>query len=160
MNLNESELEEQLRLLRPRAANPELEERVAAAMSREIVPAAAILRRSRPEAAPFVRWLQGIGWAVAGAAAAVAAIVILNPRADRPAGIAAVTVEVFEPTESTEELVTAEDEGLVLASDQELVRQVRYHSLERHVWVNPQTGARMEFEIPREDLRFMPVAMQ
>lgn len=164
MNLNESELEEQLRLLRPRAASPQLEERLATALApHESVPAAAVLRRGRAERAPLVRWLQGLGWALAGAAAAVAAIALMNARdvAKSSAGIAAAAPsEGFEPTESTEELVTAEDEGLVLASDQEPVRQVRYHSVERHVWVDPRTGARMEFEIPREDVRFMPVAMQ
>ena len=164
MNLNESELEEQLRRLRPRAASPQLEERLAAALAlRASVPAAAILRRGRAETAPLVRWLQGVGWALAGAAAAVVAITFMNPRetVENPAGIeVASSSGTFEPTESTEELVTAEDEGLVLASDQEPVRQVRYHSLERHVWVDPRTGARMEFEIPREDVRFMPVAMQ
>ena len=110
------------------------------------------------------QWLRGLGWALAGAAAAVAAITVMNR--SEIGNSAAVTAAIaasdaaFEPTESTEELVTAEDEGLVLGSDQEPVRQVRYHSLERHVWVNPKTGARMEFEIPREDVRFISVAMQ
>ena len=170
MNLNESELEEQLRQLRPRAVHPRLEERLGAALAERDgglvarTPTAAILRRGRAEATPLVRWLQGLGWALAGAAAAVIAIALLNPgdAAKIRSSLAAVATpaEVFEPTESTEELVTAEDEGLVLGSDQEPVRQVRYRSLERHVWVDPRSGARMEFEIPREDVRFMPVAMQ
>jgi hypothetical protein len=170
MNLNESELEQQLRLLRPRPARTELEGKIAAALSQpelllaERTPTAAILRRARPVAAPWAQWLRGLGWAFAGAAAAVAAITLLDHSESGNSGarIAAVAAPAaaFEPTESTEELVTAEDEGLVLDSDQTPVRQVRYHSLERHVWVNPQTGARMEFEIPREDVRFISVAMQ
>lgn len=170
MNLNDSEFEQQLRLMRPHPVSSALEEKIASALeSHEIVgaqrvPTAAILRRAERVPAAFVRWLQGLGWAVAGAAAAVAAIALMN-RAENektPAVAAAVVVpvEAFEHTESTEELVTAEDEGLVLASDQEPARQVRYHSLERHVWVNPRTGARMEVEIPREDVRLVSVAMQ
>jgi hypothetical protein len=170
MNLNESELEEQLRLMRPRPARPELEAKIAAALGRrelalaERTPTAAILRRERPAPSAWSSWWQGLGWALAGAAAAVAAITLTNHSETlKPAAAtAAVTAPAagFEPTESTEELVTAEDEGLVIGSDQEPVRQVRYHSLERHVWVNPQTGARMEMEVPREDVRFISVAMQ
>lgn len=40
------------------------------------------------------------------------------------------------------------------------MRQIRFSSIERHVWNDPDTGARMEVEVPREDVRFMPVAMQ
>lgn len=168
MNLNDSELEQQLRMIQPRAANPALEDTIAAALDRpdlvraERVPTSAVLRRAETGTSAFTRWLQGLGWAVAGAAAALAAIVILNPAESgkAPAVAMAAPAEAFEHTESTEELVTAEDEGLVLASDQEPLRQVRYHSLERHVWVSPATGARMEVEIPREDVRFVSVAMQ
>jgi hypothetical protein len=170
MNLNDSELEHQLRLLSPRPASPGLEEKIGSAVVRretalaERSPTAAILRRGPVEAGPWSRWLQGLGWALAGAAAAVAAIALTHqsemPGASASTAVAQAPTAAFEHTESTEELVNAEDEGLVLDSDQEPVRQVRYHSLERHVWVNPQTGARMEVEIPREDVRFISVAMQ
>jgi hypothetical protein len=173
MNLPDSEFEEQLRLLHPRPTSPQLEEAIAASLQqREIAlvdraPTAAILRPPRSAPASFWRWFQGIGWALAGAAAAVAAIVLVNhfeagAEATKLAATTAAAAPAagFEYAESNAELVTTEDEGLVLAGDQEPVRQVRYHSLERHVWVNPNTGARMEVEVPREDVRFMPVAMQ
>ncbi len=125
MNLNDSELEQQLRLIRPRPASAELEGKIASALARrEIAPAAriptaAILRRDRPAATAWKQWLQGLGWALAGAAAAIAAIVLMNPAETNPKpSVAAVTMaEGFEPTESTEELVTAEDEGLLLDRD-------------------------------------------
>jgi hypothetical protein len=170
MNLNDSELEQQLRLMQPRPASAVLEERIASALDRqelvraERAPTSAILRRTETGPTAFVRWLQGFGWAVAGAAAAVAVIAATHrtesEKAPTLAATEAAPAEAFEHTEATEELVTAEDEGLVLVSDQEPLRQVRYHSLERHVWVNPTTGARMEVEIPREDVRFVAVAMQ
>lgn len=169
MNLNESELEQQLRLLRPRPPGADLEQKIADALRRrefalaERTPTAAVLRRAESSLASLSQWLRGMGWALAGAAAAIAVIALTNHVENGNAKVAtsaAASTAVFEPTESTEELVTAEDEGLVLGSDQEPVRQVRYHSLERHVWVNPQTGARMEFEVPREDVRFISVAMQ
>ena len=170
MNLNESELEQQLRQLRPRPPGADLEQKIADDLRRrefalvERVPTTAVLRRAGSSRGSWTQWLRGLGWAFAGAAAAIAVIALTNRGDSENAKIASAAAPAptasFEPTESTEELVTAEDEGLVLGSDQEPVRQVRYHSLERHVWVNPQTGARMEFEVPREDVRFVSVAMQ
>jgi hypothetical protein len=170
MNLNESELEQELRLIRPSPASAGLEEKIAAALGRreltlaEHTPTAAILRRGAIKRSVLGQWWQGLGWALAGAAAAVAVVALLEHRESAtPSSVATAETapaSTFEPTESSEELVTAEDEGLLLDSDQEPVRQVRYRSLERHVWVNPQTGARMEFEVPREDVRFVSVAMQ
>ncbi|MGB8170442.1 MAG: hypothetical protein WCF18_23265 [Chthoniobacteraceae bacterium] len=170
MNLNDSEFEQELRLLQPRPASAALEENIASALDQrdfarvERAPTSAILRRTQTGPASFIRWLQGLGWAVAGAAAAVTVIAAMHRaetgKISMVAAVEAAPVESFQHTEATEELVTAEDEGLVLATDQEPLRQVRYHSLERHVWVNPSTGARMEVEIPREDVRFVSVAMQ
>jgi hypothetical protein len=170
MNLNESELEQQLRQLRPHPASAALEGKIALALEQrdwslaERVPTAAVIRRARPASFSWTKWLQGVGWALAGAAAAVAVIAVARHDETPPSRMTEVALSApaatFEPTESTQEIVNAEDEGVVLDSDQEPVRQVRYHSLERHVWVNPQTGARMEFEIPREDVRFISVAMQ
>lgn len=165
MNSNESELEEQLRALRPRAADPAVEDRLAAALSRkeaavaERAPTSGVLPRATP------RWWQGWGWALAGAAATALLFAALreggDERAVESAGEAAMAAEgEFEHTESTEALVGTDDEGLVLDDDDEPWRQVHSYIVERHVWTNPQTGARMEFEIPREDVRLMPVAMQ
>lgn len=169
MNQNESEFEQDLRALRPRPASSALEERIAADLARheltvvEHVPAAAILRRERPARAPFAGWLSGLGWAFAGAVVACAAIAVSERMQGRALSLAAVAepaAETFQHAESTEQLLTAEDEGVVIDEEKTPVRQVHYYSVERHVWVNPRTGARMEFEIPREDVRFTPVAMQ
>lgn len=171
MNLNDSEFEQQLRLMRPRPPGNALEEKIAAALSQhevvraERVPTAAVLRGTQPAPAAFTRWLQGLGWALAGAAAAIVAIVLMDGgetgRLPALAETAATApVEAFEHSESSEELVTAEDEGLVLDADRAPARQVRYHSLERHVWIDSITGTRMEVEIPREDVRLVSVAMQ
>src|SRR5690349_8074740 len=140
MNLNESELEQQLRQLRPRPASAALEERIALALDQrelslaERVPTAAIIRRARPVSSGWTKWLQGLGWALAGAAGAVAVIALARHGETRPSPMPEVALAApaatFEPTESTQEIVNAEDEGVLLDSDQEPVRQVRYHSLE------------------------------
>jgi len=173
MNPNESELEEQLRQLRPRAAGREMEQNVAAALNRaelavvQHAPAAAVLPRRKGGAVGFpLGLLQGFGWALGGAAVAIVAIIPLSrieesrKSAATPAEATAASPEQYEHTESTEQLVAAQDEGIILAGNSEPVRQVRYQTLERHVWVDARTGARMEFEVPREDVRFTPASFQ
>lgn len=173
MNPNDSAFEEELRALRPRPVSTALEQKIAAGLARqEIVvrerPAGAILRDARPSRAPRPGWLNGLGWAFAGAAAAVAVIAAVERSEVGGAGIAKSTpaatstelAAAFEHPESTEQLVTAEDEGVIMASNQEPLRQLHFYSLERHVWTDPRTGTRVEFELPREDVRFTPVALQ
>lgn len=167
MNPNDSELESQLRALLPRPASPTLEQNIATELAcAEIVPAArvpaaAVLRRTTRVRSSLPGWLNGIGWAFAGAIVALAAVT-LGARfqaAPPEVAVSAAPAAEFEHAASSEELVNATDEGVVV-DDDEFLRQVHYYTLERHVWVNPQTGARVEVEIPREDVRFTPVAMQ
>jgi hypothetical protein len=174
MNQNESEFEQQLRLIvRPRQPSAALDERIADALAQqeltvmERIPTAAILPRSREASTgAFARWWQGLGWALAGAAVAGLAVMAFDRseagKSSPEIAVAETTAAAddFEHTEETQEVLATEDEGLVISDDDEPVRQVRYRSVERHVWTNPKTGARMEFEVPREDVRFMPVAMQ
>lgn len=169
MNLNDSEFESQLRALAPRPPGVALEERIAAEL-RTIAPraaAAGVVSRKKSRGLPG--WLSGFGWAFAGAAVALTAMALLDrlsaERATSPttasitAAGEATAAEALEHTGSTEELVGARDEGVVLDGE-EPVRQVHYYSVERHVWRNPQTGALVEIEIPREDVRLTPIAMQ
>ena len=167
MNENEFEFEERLRALRPVAPSPEVAESVARELQfRELavrVPTAATLARPAAPARRFPGILRGFGWACAGACVAVAAIIASERGTERPqpAPLAVVEQEpAFDFAESSAEMLTAQDEGFVYAVDQAPARRVRFNSIERHVWTNASTGARMEIEIPREDVRLMPVALQ
>ena len=173
--MNEPDLENELRALRPVAPTADLQTRIAADLAaRQIavvaprtvsVPTAGVL--ARPSAPGLSgHWLRGLGWSVAGAAAALA-LVLSFQKADRralprPAEIAAVDTESenFVPAESERELVATDDSGILYAEGEEPVRAVRFHSVERYAWSNPETGARVEVEVPREDVVLMPVAMQ
>lgn len=159
MNLNDSEFEEQLRALRPAAPAPELAAALARALKSpggQIATAGVLARPARR--LPGI--LRGLGWACAGAAGAVAVLVLWERSQPPAAAVAHVTAPAFDHAESSAELVAAEDEGFVYADDEPPARQFRYNSIERHVWTNASTGARMEIEIPREDLRLLPVALQ
>ena len=172
MNTNESDFENQLRALRPLAPSPALEENIARQLGphRAIATietrAAVIQQREFDGERPgfFDRIFPGLRWAFAGAAAAAAVFAAIHhfaqPTAPSTAPVVAVAEPDFEPVEVTRDLVAAEDGGLVYEEDEEPVRLVRYTTLERHVWTHPVTGARLELEIPREDLVLVSIAMQ
>lgn len=158
MNPNESEFEEHLRSFAPAAPPPAL----AQAIARELHPrtaAAGVIARPRPLAG----FLRGLGWACAGACVAIAAIV-LTERTARPTqpapAAAAEPASSFDLAESSAEILAAQDEGVVYADGEAPARLVRFSSIERRVWTDADTGARVEIEIPREDIRLTPVTMQ
>jgi hypothetical protein len=187
--MNESEFEAELRRVQPARPSPNLAERVAAELEAELqlvkskavtlapdgrlqatMPGAGLLvrsDRSESHARGFSFWA-GLGWAFGGAVAAIAAILLtkgdFGQHRTRPTQLAAQPAAIAineDPDESTAELIDTEDEGLVYDStDSQPQRQLRLTYLERHTWTNPQTGAVIEFEVPREDVVWMPVAMQ
>ena len=166
--MNESEFENQLRGLQPVAPSPSLEENIARQLASHHALATVETRASvRPRRAVevdapgfFERIFPGFRWAFAGAAAAAAVFLAMNhfqqPTAFNPQR----AVADFEPVEVTSDLVTAEDGGIVYEEEDEPARLVRYTTLERHVWTHPVTGARLEVEIPRQDIVLVPIAMQ
>ncbi|MDB6149721.1 MAG: hypothetical protein JWQ44_1169 [Chthoniobacter sp.] len=169
MNQPESEFENELRTLRPAPPEPALEERIAKRLEAASgVATSGRLASQRTAARSFQAWLSRLGWAASGALATVA-LLTLNDARDVTADSAESLSRTVERTpadalkhvESRSELLEAEDEGLFYASEtNEPVRQVRYHFRELHAWRDAETGALVEVEVPREDVRFMPVAMQ
>ena len=169
MKPNEPEFENELRALRPLAPSPALEEGIARqlATQRALVTveknAAVIPRReldleiARPGF--FERIFPGLGWACAGAAAAVAVVFAIH-RFETPMSVVAVAEADFEPQSISRDIVTAEDHGIIYEDDAEPARLVRYTLVEHRVWTHPVTGARLEVEVPREDLVLVPVAIQ
>lgn len=174
MNMNESEFEAELRALRPAAPAPALEKRIAAELPAQTRAVAATRTVAHPPAAGFVppagkepmllAVLRRLLWAGAGAVAAVA--VMAYHASQQPpdfvglgSGLAESTSSQTVPTATVSELIDSTDEGLIYDQDTP-ARQMRLTYLERHVWTNPQTGAVIEFEVPREDVVLMPVAMQ
>ena len=190
--MNESEFEAELRQIEPARPSPRLAERVAAELAAELhlassnavslaperqvqsfTPASGLLDLHQGSSARPRRWnlWLGLGWAVGGAAAAIAILLArgnfgehhssLNQLASQPPATAPSIGIDEEPDQSVAELISTEDEGVVYDSDDsQPQRQLRLTYLERHTWTNSQTGAVIEFEVPREDIVWMPVAMQ
>lgn len=169
--MNESDFEKRLRALQPSAPSPQLSERIREELAE---PNAIETSRYDPRSGRFVeairsifalRLVRDLGWACAGAAATVAVIAILH-RPDAPvtplveASAPMSEPDAFEHAETTRELVSAEGSDELFESDEGPVREVRYSYLEHHAWSNPRTGARVEIEVPREDVFLLPVSMQ
>lgn len=172
--MNESEFESELRALRPTAPSPALEKRIAAELPAHTLAVAPARIVGHPPTAGVVphagkepvllALFRRLLWA--GAGAAVATVILLG-RAPEPAPAAKPTAAVQQekfnvaetPAATASELVESIDEGLIYDQDTP-ARQMRLTYLDRHVWTNPQTGAVIEFEVPREDVVLMPVAMQ
>ena len=169
--MNESDFEESLRAIRPTAPSPGLVERVRKELAG---PAAVEASAVRPRAEDFGRWVRNIlalrwvrdcGWACAGAAAAVVLLAIFHRQNAPAARLVAASPpmaesDAFEHEETTRELLSAEDSTELFETADGPARQVRYSYREHHAWANPKTGARVELEVPREDVFFLPVSMQ
>jgi hypothetical protein len=96
---------------------------------------------------------------LAGAASSTTPVSSVPIAASLPAG--AGDAGDFQAVETTRELVSTEEEGQVLfRNGNSPVRQVRNLYREHHSWANPRTGARVEIEIPREDVYLKPVSLQ
>lgn len=165
--MNESDFENELRKLRPTVPSARLEkaiDRELAAMPLKVYEHPRSVMISRPEENLFAGLLSRFCWACGGAAAAVVTMVYLNAF---PASHTATSAanksqveQIFEPAESSRKLLATEDGGVVYTAEEEPARVVRYNSMERYVWANPTTGARVEVEVPREDVVLVPVSFQ
>jgi len=170
--MNESDFENALRKLSPTAPPVRLDQAIARELSetttlslapREYRLSGEILR---PQESPRSRLFFGLCSATGGAAAALVAVFGLGllrtpqmaPLAQPP--LVAKAENIFEPTESSRQLLATEESGLIYTDEQEPNRVVRYNSMERYVWANPATGAQVEVEVPREDVVLVPVSFQ
>ncbi len=176
--MNESELETELLRLSPRAPSAELEERIAAAMPGALVPLnhhvlrAAIIPRG-PATVDLPTWRHfwpNLVCTVAGAAAAVAVVLAFQanmpskPSAEVASAAPAAAEEeiesLFEAEDAASEVVSADEPEILFDDEAEPTQLVRYSSLERYTWTNRATGARIEVEMPREDVLLVPLAYQ
>ena len=178
--MNDSDFEDQLRALSPAAPSADLAERIGRQLAATPLSARTAGVLPRPaRTAPGFGWLRNLGWAIAGAAATFAAMLTFSsaPRNEAASAetsfnapvVAATQVaeekpaeeeQAFEPTESSRELIAVDDSKELLETEDGPVREVRYTYLERLAWAHPGTGARLEVEVPREDVYLLPVSLQ
>lgn len=163
-----SELEDQLRKLRPTQPSPELATRIERALAEpeSSIPAAAVLPRERRF---HFNWLS-VGLGLAAATALVAfAFVRLYESPKQSTKVASTTMpSPAGPTNSglvpaglTQVVYHTQDEGVHFRdSSEQRVRRVRSHTRDTLQWRNPKTGATLRISYPTEQISLQPVSGQ
>lgn len=168
-----SELENELRKLRPAQPSPVLFERVGEALQ-NCRPSASSTRQ--PGRIFYNWWSLGFGLAAAAVLILFAAVKMEHrsgheqilaqnwPATETrpPLGAErALSHSKFVPAGGTNVVYNARDEGLHFADGSERpVRRVRYHTQQTWRWRNPETGASLRVSYPSEEIVLIPVSGQ
>ncbi|HEV2842572.1 MAG TPA: hypothetical protein VGW39_14710 [Chthoniobacterales bacterium] len=165
-----SELEAELKKLRPRAASPELTARIERGLAE--VSGRTATAGVLPKARSF-----RVNWSGLGLGLAAAATLLLLARVDveqtpgkRPTVVAMTPVpfaqpvpvkDAFVPAGLTEVVYDTRDEGLHFPeSGDQPVRRVRSRKRETLKWNNPQTRTSLRVSYPSEEVTLIPVEGQ
>jgi hypothetical protein len=171
-----SELEAELKKLRPSAASPELTARIERALAESPSTVAEVSGRTAtagvlPKRRNFrVNWF-GLGL---GLAAAALFLVLARVNVERPAkrqSVVAMTpapfsppipvTDTFVPAGMTEVVYNTRDEGLHFPEGaNQPVRRVRSQKRETLQWRNPGTRTSLRVSYPSEEVTFIPVSGQ
>ena len=170
-----SELENELKKLRPAQPSPVIFERVEQAL--EDCEAGA-LADTTPLRSFYSWWWLGFGLATAGIVVLFAVISFEREhkldtatiaqsspaseiRPETPGTEQSRVTGRFVPAGGTNVVYNARDEGLQFADGSERpVRRVRYHTQQTFRWHNPETGASLRVSYPSEEIVFIPVSGQ
>jgi len=173
-----SELEKELRKLRPTQPSPVLFERVGEALeNRRASVSDAKWKRWRFTETPYNWWSLGFGLAAAAVLVLFAAVTM--ERRDQHKQIVAqsspapqtqpvplekersISPSKFVPAGGSNVVYNARDEGLHFADGSERpVRRVRYNTRQTWRWRNPETGASLRVSYPSEEIVLIPVSVQ
>ena len=162
-----SELENQLRQLRPRQPSADLVARVERALTEEetSTPTAAVLPRERRF--HFNRFSLGLGLAAAAALVMFAFVRLQQPAKKSPAVASSSPAPIstsaaqFVPAGLTQVVYHTRDEGLHFPKNSEQpMRRVRSHTRDTLQWRNPKTGATLRISYPREEVSLTPIPGQ
>ena len=166
-----SDLEAELKQLRPRAASPELSARVEAALAYEPIPTAGLL--ARPNRFRLNWFSLGLGAAAAAAVFLLARVgidpapqvqaptIAASGAAASPTTQPAAAASTFVPDGLTRVVYQRRDEGLIFPKKAGTpVRRVRSQARETLQWKEPSTGASLRVSYPTEEIELIPVSGQ
>jgi hypothetical protein len=160
-----SELEDQLRKLRPAQPSADLVTRIESALNDEVsTPTAAVLARERRF---HFNWLSlGLGLAAAAALVLFAFLRLQQPLKKAPSVAStspapATLTDQFVAAGLTQVVYHTRDEGLHFPNNSEQpMRRVRSQTRETFQWRNPKTGATLRISYPKENVSLTPVSGQ
>lgn len=159
------DLEIELNALRPRASSVKL----LARLERELDPVLPVTEQRGPAAATSWRWWKWAAWPVAAAAVALA-LLLTRPMPisktavqQAPVGTvvsAAPAADIYKPVRADNVLYNTREEGAVTLADGTPARRVRSQYVDTITWKNPRTNASLQWSIPRDEVRVVPVSFQ
>lgn len=176
--MNELELENDLRKLRPAPASRALEDAIARDLAEctiEFEPAprqrvATRLSAVREEShvSPFWMWLDRFLWSGLGASVAAVAVVLVHQsrpapaiteaKVNSPATVAAPVSGVsLQPVLASEEDQGWRDEGVRFDSQGRPMLKLSRTAVERQAWADFQNSGVIQVERPREEVMWVPV---
>ena len=162
-----SELEAELRQLRPAPVSVELSARIESALTQAGTATAGLLPPSRQH--------RGLWWTLALGLTTATALILLGlgfvdkpsspippPVTEKSASSPASLTEGLRPSVLSRVVYHQQDEGLVFSPNQSerLLRRVRYDTRETMQWRNPLTGASLRVSYPAEQVVLTPVSFQ
>jgi|CZKI01.1.fsa_nt_gi hypothetical protein len=132
---------------------------------RPAAPRSHLLARIECDVAPRRLVLRGWLWAAMPAAAALVAAAVFGVRwATRPSPeVSAPQLAagpVLKPVTVRDILVSTRDEGYVMLADGWPARRMREAHLDTIVWKDPRSAASLQWSVPREEIRIVPVSFQ
>jgi hypothetical protein len=166
-----SELEAELKKLRPRPASPDLAARIEISLAQEAAGRGTATAGVLPKRRNFRPNWFALGL---GLAAAATFLLLARMNVDRPSkapGLALLTPapivpaarvdDAFIPSAMTQVVYDRKDEGLHFAEGaDEPVRRLRSKKRETVQWKNPKTGASLQVSYPTEEVTLVPISGQ
>jgi hypothetical protein len=153
--MNDTQLESQLRSMRPAAPSTDLMARVQRDMELN-----ALLSTQAVKQRQTLVWASRMTWSALGAAAAVALMFALPQRATTSTTPTLASIATTPVINSSRELLNIDEGDIIIDSDGTPGQLVSVASIERHQWVDPRNGAEYIVEVPQEDDLLVPLHFQ
>lgn len=152
MHDHDFDLESELRQLRPRAVSNATWQTIAKKLAAEPrQPTGSSRVQPVERVIPFRRW---IGW---GCAAGFLTSVSWTGVHPHIAPRVTETSPILQPVADDNRVVKQVDEGLVTLSDGTPARRFRITSVDTITWKDPHTNTSLQWSVPREDVRVIPI---
>ncbi|HWA24426.1 MAG TPA: hypothetical protein VG734_02040 [Lacunisphaera sp.] len=173
MDENLQELENELKRLTPRGPSAGLMR----ALERDLGPAPVAAAPARYGSAKSWNSWKWASWSLAGIAAALALVVMVQSHrraAKPPAPVTSyaaastpieqeattpIAVNRYEPVQATSVLYDLKEDGPTTLPDQTEGRQVRYRYVDTYTWKNPATNASLRWRVPRDEVRLVRASL-
>lgn len=163
-----SDLEAELKRLRPRAVSATVQTAVERGLAASPAESPAAWPPARPRRYTTATLWTSWKWANWSAAATLALLVggyeVLRPYAalamGRGEGWSSASDPIFRPVTAQKVVVSASEEGFVTLADGstgQAVRELAYNTI---TWRNPATRASLTWTVPSEEVRVVPVRYQ